>query len=147
VKNRVGVIFFAFLVTVSLFGQQSSAKQAGGTAARENVYFHTWDAGEQKMCTTYSDESDLLICDDSELAWSGAFIHLISRNPSLSEDERYHQAFVYALTHGKAFIVRFSKNPWPAETTLRRMALWDCSKNATAITCKFNAEEKPKKNG
>jgi hypothetical protein len=148
-RNIAGItVLFAFLAPVVLFGQQSPGKKAGasaaGAAAHENTYFHAWDAGEQKTCTTFSDESHLLICDDSDLEWGGAFIHLISRNPDLSEDERYHEAFVYALAHSKTFIVRFSKNPWPTETTQRRMALWDCSKSATAITCKFNVEERPK---
>ncbi len=150
-KNKVHItLLVAFLVPVALLGQQSLGKKAGansaGTAARENTYFHAWDAGEQKTCTTYSDESHLLICDDSDLEWNGAFIHLMSHNPDLSEDERYQEAFNYALAHSKTFIVRFSKNPWPAETTKRRMALWDCSKNATAIICRFNVEEKPKSN-
>jgi hypothetical protein len=134
------------LVCASLALAQKTppAKPAAPKPSDQNVFVQSWDAGEIKFCSTYSHEESLLICDDK------AFMSLAGDNAGagMNTADAYTAALLFAMTHSKTFVVRFSKEPWPSSRLSIEppdgLSLWKCSKDKT-ITCKFvgSDEKKP----
>lgn len=110
-------------------------------AENENVYYREWEAGESKSCETYSGQPYLLICD-KYLDWEASFMNLIVKHAAagMSEEQSYHMAFLDAKTHAKRFSVKFSEEPWPEPRTGRKLAVWDCTKDAV-ISCLLNGRQ------
>jgi len=139
------ILRISLLFAVSASAQKVPAKTSAPKPSQETVYSNTWDTAEIKTCTTYSDHSHLLICDGDKMGWSESFLNLLGNNAGkgMSNEEAYHQAFAFALTHGKTFLVKFTKNPWPNPARAgSKMAAWDCAKDTKMITCSLDGQEK-----
>jgi hypothetical protein len=144
----VSLLLANLLFGFSAYAQNTAApKPSGPKPSPENVYSNTWDAAEIKHCTTHSSQPTLLICDDGDIQWSGSFVNLHGNyvGAGSSKEEATKQAILFALTHSKTYVVKFSKTPWPTAKPKPddpdKMTLWDCSKSTTLISCKFEGSE------
>jgi hypothetical protein len=110
-ESFVKRVMAALLIFASVSRAQTNAGPTEPVKpSTENVYSEAWEVGEVKECSTWAHVRSLLMCNGK------SFAELIGdKAPSgMSEKDAYEEAFQFALVHSKMFVVKFSKNPWPA---------------------------------
>jgi hypothetical protein len=107
----------------------------------QHFYFHSWGKGEFKVCGTYADVPDVVVCDSADdMEWKNSFLNMIGDNDraGMTEEKSYHQALEYASKHGKTFPAIFSEDPWPKPQIGLKLSVWNCTKDKNnVVTCEL----------
>lgn len=148
-KRMIGLLAMA-LVTCAAIAAQKPKPGARYLVKSQEIYYQTWEEGEEKSCSTYDDTIHIVSCDET-ISWSGSFVQLLAKVaretlpnvPEATHKDRIHVVLQYESENSKKFETVFATNPWPtpplpiAKGHWNDDTLWECVKVAGKVSCKF----------